>query len=152
MTMEFVDAYGKTISRALDTPIYWRPTVRGLVTHEGKILLVQSRFQMKWELPGGAMEVGETPHQAVAREVLEETGYEIRVVQELPLAVESGFFYDSGKYFQALQMVFLAHLATVSRNENFSEKGLEIERIEWVSSHDANRLSFYKKFKQNRVP
>jgi 8-oxo-dGTP diphosphatase len=34
-------------------------------------------FPEKWELPGGTLEFGESPRQAVVREVKEETGLEI---------------------------------------------------------------------------
>jgi len=49
------------------------------VTKEGKVVLAkQFRVgpeKVLLELPGGGMEKGETPEQAMARELLEETGY-----------------------------------------------------------------------------
>lgn len=48
----------------------------------GEIVLVrQFRFgtqTLEWELPGGLIEDGETPQEAIVREVLEETGYHIK--------------------------------------------------------------------------
>jgi 8-oxo-dGTP diphosphatase len=38
------------------------------------IVLVQSRIRNVWELPGGAIDAGETPRQAAIRELVEETG------------------------------------------------------------------------------
>lgn len=43
----------------------------------GRLLLIQRGRPPavdSWSLPGGRLEVGETPHQAVVREVAEETG------------------------------------------------------------------------------
>ena len=48
---------------------------------QGRILLHQRTDNGKWALPGGAIEVGETADQTIVREVLEETGYEVRVVR-----------------------------------------------------------------------
>ncbi len=48
---------------------------------QGRILLHQRTDNGKWGLPGGAIEVGETADQTIVREVLEETGYEVRVVR-----------------------------------------------------------------------
>jgi 8-oxo-dGTP diphosphatase len=39
-----------------------------------------------WSVPGGAVEVGETQHQAVEREVYEETGVRCRVIRLLSTA------------------------------------------------------------------
>lgn len=57
------------------------------VTKEGKVILAkQFRVgpeKVLLELPGGGLEKGETPEQAIARELLEETGYagKVQLVQ-----------------------------------------------------------------------
>lgn len=59
----------------------------GAVVHDGagRILLVQRGHEPQaglWTVPGGKVEQGETYRQAVAREMLEETGIEIDVADE----------------------------------------------------------------------
>lgn len=51
----------------------------GAVVHdaEGRLLLIQrghEPHQGRWSLPGGRIEAGESPEEAVVREVFEETG------------------------------------------------------------------------------
>ena len=48
----------------------------GLVCRDdaNRILLVRPTYKPTWEVPGGAVEAGESPAAAVAREVLEELG------------------------------------------------------------------------------
>ena len=53
--------------------------VKAAVFCEGRFLIVQRSAASKngagrWELPGGAMEFGESPAEAIARELREETG------------------------------------------------------------------------------
>lgn len=57
--------------------------VRGVVFRNDAILLV--REDGAWSLPGGWVDVGETPSEAVVREVLEEAGYATRAVKLLAL-------------------------------------------------------------------
>jgi ADP-ribose pyrophosphatase YjhB (NUDIX family) len=59
--------------------------VRGAVFRGRGILLVQEREGGGWSLPGGWVDVGESPSEAVAREVLEESGYVAQPVRLLGL-------------------------------------------------------------------
>ncbi len=42
--------------------------------HDGEVAMVYDRFRQQWELPGGLIEPGESPRQAAARELWEESG------------------------------------------------------------------------------
>lgn len=56
--------------------------VGGVIRREGRILLsrrVRGADIGKWEFPGGKLERGETPEQALVRELREELGIEVRV-------------------------------------------------------------------------
>ena len=49
-------------------------SVKGVVARDGRILLLYNE-RGEWELPGGRLEIGETPEQCVIREIAEETGW-----------------------------------------------------------------------------
>jgi len=57
--------------------------VRGAVFRDGAILLV--RDPEGWSLPGGWVDVGESPAEATEREVLEESGYATRAKKLIAL-------------------------------------------------------------------
>ncbi|KJH70560.1 NUDIX hydrolase [Aliterella atlantica] len=59
--------------------------VRGVVFQQDKILLVKEREDGCWTLPGGWVDVGESPSNAVEREVFEESGYLTKAVKLLAL-------------------------------------------------------------------
>ena len=55
--------------------------VGAVLIHEGKVLLIRrgkDPLRGRWVVPGGTVEAGETLEQALAREVLEETGLVVR--------------------------------------------------------------------------
>ena len=65
--------------------VFSRPTplVGGdaaVIDDKGRILLIQRTDNNKWAMPGGALDVGETPAEGVLREALEETGVHCRVL------------------------------------------------------------------------
>ena len=51
-------------------------SVKGVAARDGRILLLQNE-RGEWELPGGRLEIGETPEQCVVREIAEETKWTV---------------------------------------------------------------------------
>lgn len=56
-----------------------RDSAFAIILQARHVLLVKARNKNNWQLPGGRLEPGETPAQAVIREVKEETGLRARV-------------------------------------------------------------------------
>jgi mutator protein MutT len=56
--------------------------VGAVIVSRGRIVLIRRRFEPlagEWSLPGGAVEIGETLEECVAREMEEETGLQVEV-------------------------------------------------------------------------
>ena len=48
-----------------------------IVHHKGMHLLIYNRWRQQWEVPGGIIETGESPHECIVRELFEETGQKL---------------------------------------------------------------------------
>ena len=98
------------------------------------LLLWRHRFitdSWGWELPGGEIAVDESPEQAAAREMLEETGWRAGRMRHV------GFFHPMpGRVDQTF------HVCTAEGAERVAEPAdsHEAERIEWVPLADLPRL------------
>jgi 8-oxo-dGTP diphosphatase len=61
----------------------WVPVVAAIMRRQGKVLVGQrpegASLAGTWEFPGGKIELGESPEQALARELREELGIEAEV-------------------------------------------------------------------------
>ena len=80
-----------------------------LFDERGRVLLEQRTDDGTWCVPGGSMELGETPEEAARRECLEETGL---LVKDLQLYnVQSGekchFTYPNGDEVYAVDINFI---------------------------------------------
>lgn len=66
------------------TPI---PVVCALIIRDGRVLIAQrpegKHLALKWEFPGGKVEAGEEAAAALVREIREELGCEIEIVEAL---------------------------------------------------------------------
>jgi ADP-ribose pyrophosphatase YjhB (NUDIX family) len=58
--------------------------VGGVIIEEGRALLIRrgsEPLRGQWSIPGGILELGETLEEGVVREILEETGLHVRVLE-----------------------------------------------------------------------
>lgn len=62
--------------------VFRRRAARGIVVKEGELLLIHTGAG-DYKFPGGGVESGETLEQALAREMLEETGYPVLETGEI---------------------------------------------------------------------
>lgn len=72
------------------SPAEYPVSIKGVVVVGGKVVLLKNERE-EWELPGGRIELGETPEQCVAREIAEET----------QITVATGPILDSWMYYIA---------------------------------------------------
>jgi ADP-ribose pyrophosphatase YjhB (NUDIX family) len=92
--------------------------VRGAVFRDGEILLV--RESDGWSLPGGWADVGESPSDAVVREVLEESGYVTRATRLLALLDRDRQGYPPHAW-HIWKAIFLCELTGEEQSELGSE-------------------------------
>ena len=61
--------------------------VAGLIIRDGRVLICQrsatSEFPLKWEFPGGKVETGEAPSEALQRELREELAIDVEESKEI---------------------------------------------------------------------
>jgi len=99
----------------LRSTLFARPTPlavgdAAVINYRGKLLLVQRADNRKWAMPGGALEVGETPAEGVVREAFEETG--IRCEPVALVGVFDSRICGTLSQFHMYQFVFLCRPLT----------------------------------------
>jgi len=74
--------YVREMRGRVGTRLLLLPAVAALIRDgKGRILLQRRADDGRWNLPAGAIDPGESPDEAVVREVCEETGLEVRPVR-----------------------------------------------------------------------
>lgn len=144
--------YGNIHQRPVGVKAEWRPSVYVFVLNEQKELLVikTPRDENLLELPGGAMEMGESLHEAGRRECLEETGYNIQVSPQPFLVQQRDFCYrEAGvaRYFCTLLFFCKAKLLPRVEHEPLNNKS-EVSAILWQGQSELARSLIAPMFRE----
>jgi ADP-ribose pyrophosphatase YjhB (NUDIX family) len=59
--------------------------IRGVVFKDNKILMVREKLDGAWALPGGWGDIGFTPGEVAAKEIMEEAGLEVKPIRLLAI-------------------------------------------------------------------
>ncbi len=107
--------------------------VAAVIERQGQVLICQrgrdSRHPLKWEFPGGKVEPGETPEDALARELREELAIDAQIAGEL--------HRQEVRYPNGPSLTLLFFLVTEFRGE---PRNLQFEQMVWA---DPRRLADY---------
>ncbi|MCR5186871.1 MAG: NUDIX domain-containing protein [Clostridia bacterium] len=111
---------------------------RGIVIREdGKIAIFNKTNKNEFKLPGGGIETGENPEEAFKREVLEETGCTIEIIEELGTTEE----YKSKLNFKQISNIFYGKVIEDTQKLNFTNKEKdEGAKLLWVEPQNALEL------------
>jgi ADP-ribose pyrophosphatase YjhB (NUDIX family) len=104
-TKAFVDLFSREQGYA--TP---KVDVRGAAFRDDKILLVKEKIDDAWTLPGGWADPCQSPSEAVAREVFEESGFEVRVVKLAAVYDRSKHPHEPLMPFHLYKLFFLCEI------------------------------------------
>lgn len=104
----------------------------GIAVREGRIMLCQRKADafnaLQWEFPGGKLEAGESPQQALERELWE----------ELTISTRTGRVYETVHRFEhGRELLILYYFTTILAGE---PQAADCNAVEWV---DPSRLLEY---------
>lgn len=63
----------------------WAGSAGICINEQNEMLMVKGFESEKWAVPSGAIEEGESPEECCIREVKEETGYAVKVIEQLKI-------------------------------------------------------------------
>lgn len=120
------------------TQLYPEATVGALVVNpEGKVLLAKSsKWDDKFTVPGGHIELGERAEDVIKREVREETGLDVEPIELL--LVQQAIYPKH--YYKHEHFVFLDYVCRAS-DSGVTLDGRELQTYVWVRPEDALKLN-----------
>jgi ADP-ribose pyrophosphatase YjhB (NUDIX family) len=113
--------------------------VRGVVFNEdGKILMVQERWDGRWSLPGGWADIGLSPAEVAVKEVREEAGYTVETVKLLA-ALDKKFYPHPASAYHVYKLFFLCRITGGE-----AKTGLESTGVAFYGPDELPQLSEHR--------
>ncbi len=111
-------SYIQTLRAKIGHDLLLLPGVAAVIPDgKGRILLQEKSSGEGWSLPAGGIEPGETPEQAITREVLEETQLKVTATRILGVlgGKEFRYVYPNGDAVEYTVILYLCSVAGRSR-------------------------------------
>jgi 8-oxo-dGTP diphosphatase len=99
---------------------------------DGSVLLVRHTYRRRWGTPGGLLSRGETPPDAVRREVAEEVGLDVEIVAEPAIVVDPEP--------RRVDVIYRCALAAGARADDARPRSPEIEECRWFPADELPEL------------
>lgn len=128
-----------------------RNAAKAIVIKDGKVLLnrcVSADGEIYYDLPGGGQHQFETMEEAVIREVLEESGYYVKIKRFIALAEE---IYDDlnvrEAYYDYSHRILHIFLAELMNEQQITPVEIDFNQEEsiWMSFEEADKITFRPK-------
>jgi 8-oxo-dGTP pyrophosphatase MutT (NUDIX family) len=127
-----------------------RVAAYAVLTRDGQVLLTQmsarTRIEGRWTLPGGGIEHGEDPRDALRREVYEETGLRIEPGRLVDVHASHFVAHNAAgvlEDFHGIHLIFEAAVEELFRGiaPHVVEQDGSTGRVEWVPLQQARGLN-----------
>lgn len=94
----------------------------------------------KWQAAGGGLEFGETPEQALAREMQEELGVSIRILHPYPIVKSSVWYASETSSKSDSQIILMGYIVDIGQQRIDISKDNETNAFEWYTLEDVLKL------------
>lgn len=109
---------------------------------EPEVAIVSVKPKLRWQLPKGILDPGETPEITAVREVREEAGVETDL---LDLIETIEYWYRAVRYGKPVRFHKFVHFYLLKyRSGDVSDHDYEIAEARWVSFEEANEMLAFK--------
>lgn len=107
-----------------------------LLFSENKILILKPTYKNHWLLPGGGIDLDESPREAAVREVQEELGLQIEMKQLLVV----DYLHKAGERTECIQFLFSGGDLTKEQIDSIRLQDEEISSMKFVEFSEAKKL------------
>ena len=117
----------------------------GVVIDGNRVLTIKWLSQNTVEFPKGTVEENETASETAIREVKEETGYDVEIIDELG-DISYEFDWTDGRHYMKTVTFYLMHLdnendpvTNLQAGEDFENNWIDTDRAKEFLSHEGSK-------------